>query len=434
MEGYDVPTLLLQRPIDARPPGSKSLTNRAFIASALCGSPVELRHGLESEDTDLAGEALRVLGIAVKKEGTTFHIRGPLRAASGAAPELFLGNAGTAVRFLSSVLCAAGVPCRIDGTARMRQRPIGSLLDALRGLGGAIESEAGNGCVPLRIGPGGLEGGAATVTGAISSQFFSGLMMAAPLARNETVIRIEGELLSRPYVTMTARLLKDFGVEATVGETAIVIPGGQSYRSPGVYEIEPDASAATYPLGLGVLHGVPVTIRGLGRLSLQGDVAFCDVLEKAGCRVVREDASIHVEPPARLRGVGELDLREIPDAAMTAVTLLAVAEGRSRLTGLRNLKFKECDRLSALETELGRLGAKVKAFDDGFEIEGVPLASLHGAEITTYQDHRMAMCLALLGTRVSGVRILDPGCVAKTYPGFWSDLEGWLGAPKGLVA
>src|SRR5262249_38872817 len=152
------------------------------------------------------------------------------------------------------------------------------------------------------------------------------------------------------------------------------------------------------------LHGVPVTIRGLGRDSLQGDVAFCDVLEKAGCRVERGADAIRVEPPARLRGVGALDLREIPDAAMTAVTLLAVAEGTSRLTGLRNLKFKECDRLSALETELGKLGAKVKAFDDGFEIEGVPVTSLHGADIATYQDHRMAMCLALLGTRVRGVR------------------------------
>jgi 3-phosphoshikimate 1-carboxyvinyltransferase len=307
----------------------------------------------------------------------------------------------------------------------MHERPIDLLIQGLNDLGANIRSEKNNGCPPLIIDQSNLKGGHTVLSGQVSSQFFSGLMMAAPLAQTDTVIEVSDEWLSKPYIEMTALMLKDFGIQVEIGEKTISIPGSQQYISPGEYPIEPDASAATYPLGLAVLQGVPVTLNGLGSDSLQGDVKFCEVLKVMGCDVSLKEKEIYVDPPNELRAI-EMDLNELPDAAMTVVVLCAVAKGKSHLWGLKNLAFKECDRLKALEAELQKVGAKVEAYEDGFRIEGCAVSDFHGAEIATYNDHRMAMCLGILGTLVPDMKICDPGCVSKTYPKFWDDLQSWL--------
>lgn len=424
---YIVPQHRRNSAFEAVVPGSKSLTNRAVIAASLCREPVTLLRPLVSEDTDVASQALSELGVQFKKgqdqwivDASNWH-DGNLEK----IPDLYLANAGTAVRFLSAVFAAKSMSCRIHGSKRMHERPIDLLIQGLSDLGANIRSEKDNGCPPLLIEQSSLKGGHTVLSGQVSSQFFSGLMMAAPLAESQTVIEVSDEWLSKPYIEMTASMLKDFGIRVEVGQKAITIAGGQTYQSPGVYAIEPDASAATYPLGLAVLHGVAITLKGLGSDSLQGDVKFCEVLEAMGCEVHLKAKEIYVNPPQQLKAI-EMDLNELPDAAMTVVVLCAVANGSSHLWGLKNLAFKECDRLKALETELQKVGAKVQAYEDGFKIEGCSIVNLHGAEIETYKDHRMAMCLGILGTLVKDMKIGDPGCVSKTYPTFWDDLNTWL--------
>lgn len=436
---YEVPQVHLTRAFSGRPPGSKSLTNRALIMAALTGHQATLLNPLTSEDTEVAREALQTLGAEITaKEDGNWSINGTyVQAPAGAPLTLHLGNAGTAMRFLTATLCARGLPCTLDGTARMRERPMQDLIQALQDLGGDVRSQLGNGCPPIVIGPGGLEGGETTMSGQVSSQFFSALMLAAPWARRDIVIHIKDELLSRPYVEMTAQLLKTrFQVDCSVLPDRIEIRAGApgtSFQN-GDILIEPDASAASYPLALGVLHQQPTSIQDLGRTSLQGDVAFATYLTEMGLLTELCDTQIIYPAAIPLQSARPLtaDLREIPDAAMTLVTLLAVVPGHSSLTGLRNLAFKECDRLTALETELGRLGAKVRVREDrdGFEIDGVNPASLRqpaDGPLHTYKDHRMAMCLAILGTIVpGGVLIEDPRCVEKTYPNFWQDLQDWI--------
>ena len=430
----------LTLPFEAEVPGSKSLTNRALIAAALCSSPVTLLGALSSEDTEVASEALRSMGVKIDMQGSTwevdasaFQANGPAILPNGqnVAKELYLANAGTAVRFMSAVLCAKGIECKITGSERMHERPIELMLQGLRDLGGDIAALHNNGCPPLKIGRGGLKGGSTAISGQVSSQYFSGLMMAAPLALNAVNIRVTDEWLSFPYIEMTARLLQDFGVKVKLSkEGLIAIEAPQTYVSPGNYRIEPDATAATYPLALGVLHGVGVKVLGLTLDSLQGDVEFAKVVERMGCQLHCDAKGIQLSRRGPLQGI-EANLNHIPDAAMTVAVLCSVAQGHSRLTGLKNLAFKECDRLRALATELNKLGCRVEAHGDGFNIEGVPVTRLKGANIATYRDHRMAMCLSLLGTLVEGVVIEDPQCVEKTYPCYWDDLKTWL--DKGSV-
>ncbi|MBF0198331.1 MAG: 3-phosphoshikimate 1-carboxyvinyltransferase [Planctomycetes bacterium] len=420
-----VPVKACKNPLNARVPGSKSLTNRALIAAALCLEDVELKGPLKSEDTELAFEALAKLGVCIECDNDSWHVKGGGLKSIQPNTQLYLGNAGTAVRFLTSVLSTKNLQCSVTGSERMLERPIELLTGALNDLGANIQSDNKNGCLPLTILPSVLKGGEVSISGKVSSQYFSGLMMAAPLALNKSVIKVSDKWLSLPYIEMTHKMLQSFGLEMELGADTISIPGGQQYSSPGTYSIEPDATAATYPLALGVLHGTPVSLEGLGAQSLQGDVRFAEVMEMMGCELSWAKQKISLNPPERLKSI-ETDLNDIPDAAMTIVTLACVAEGVSRFTGLSNLAFKECDRLKALECELNKMGAKVQANADGFVIEGVPIKELKGAEIHTYDDHRMAMCLALLGTIVPDTVIYDPSCVKKTYPNFWDDLTNWL--------
>jgi len=411
----------------AKVPGSKSLTNRALIAAILCDSPVTLNGCLESEDTVLAKNVALELGAKIKVEGTKWLIdSSEVGEQSKDSLNLFMGNSGTTLRFMSAVLCAKGIACSVSGTERMHQRPVELLIDALNGLGAEIKSKGATGCPPLKIGSKKMVGGEVSISGQVSSQYFSGLMLAAPLAPENSVIKVSDAWLSLPYIQMTQKMLQSFSIKMSLTEDSIIIPGNQKYISPGSYDIEPDASAATYPLALAVLHGVSVKIEGLGKVSLQGDTGFADQLIAMGCDVKIEDSSITLVGCGELRAL-KADLNAIPDAAMTLVVLCSVAKGTSVLTGLKNLAFKECDRLKALECELNKMGAKVVANEDGFLIEGVSLGGLRPAVIETYKDHRIAMCLSLLGSVVPKTIIRDPDCVEKTYPEYWKDLDLWLG-------
>lgn len=411
----------------ARVPGSKSLTNRAIIAAILCEKEVVLEGVLESEDTQLAKDAAIEMGASIETSGTTWTVRPNMFPKPSDKPfSLYMGNSGTTVRFMSAVICALGLETEIDGSERMRERPLDLLIDAVNKLGGQIESVKGTGCPPLKTAKKAIQGGEVELSGQVSSQYFSGLMMACPIAKENSIIRVSDVWLSLPYIEMTQQMLECFGIKMTLKEKSIEICGGQKYKSPGVYQIEPDASAATYPLGLGALHNVPVTIPGLGSQSLQGDVRFAEVLGMMGCDIQIDKHEIQLKSSGKLKAI-QTDLNDIPDAAMTVVVLCCLAEGTSRLTGLKNLAFKECDRLKALETECNKMGAKVKADSDGFTIEGVSRNELKAATIETYKDHRIAMCCSLLGTLVDGVKIIDPRCVEKTYPNFFEDLHAWLG-------
>ncbi len=299
----------------------------------------------------------------------------------------------------------------------MRQRPIGDLLTALGQLGVHAWSEAGNGYPPVIVESAGLPGGNARVRGDVSSQFLSGLLMIAPFAHNDVVLEVEGLLISEPYVTMTVAMMRRWGAQVAVNDRSFHITASREYRLCD-YTIEPDASAASYFWGAAAINGGEVGVRGLTNESLQGDVRFVDALERMGCRVSRETQATTVHG-ASLHGI-DIDMNDISDTVMTLAAVACFAEGPTTIRNVAHIRHKETDRLSALATELRRLGAGVVEFADGLTITPQPL---HGAEVETYNDHRMAMSLALIGLRVPGVVIKNPGCVAKTYPDFFRDLE-----------
>jgi len=402
-----------------RPPGSKSITNRALVCAALARGQSTLTGALDSDDTRVMIEGLGRLGVAVEHDPQTAVIR--VAGCGGCPPaeraELFVGNSGTTIRFLTAVVTLGQGTFRLDGTPRMRERPIGDLLDALNQLGADARSEHQNGCPPVVVRAAGLPGGRASVAGDISSQFLSGLLMAAPCARGPVELAVHGELVSKPYVEMTLGVMGAFGVDvAHEGLRRFAIAAPASYRGRS-YMIEPDASAASYFFAAAAITGGAVTVEGLSRQSLQGDVAFCGCLEQMGCRVEYGPDALTVAG-GPLRGV-ELDMNAISDTVQTLAAVALFADGPTAVTGVAHIRHKETDRLEALATELRKLGAGVEELDDGLRITP---AELHGAWIDTYDDHRMAMSLALVGLRVPGVVIRDPGCTAKTYPAFFDDL------------
>ena len=401
-------------------PGSKSYTNRALIIAAMAAGPSTLSGALISDDTRVARAALEHLGIKVEFQEGTFRVHGMAGRFSEPDAPLYLGNSGTATRFLTAMMTLQGFPSVITGNERMQERPIADLLTALNELGAEAVSERGNGCPPVRVGGARLRGGRATVSGAISSQFLSALLMAAPYAREEVVLEIRDTLVSVPYVDLTLDIMARFGVEADhVDHRVFRIPGRQVYGARH-YDIEGDASSASYFWGLAALLGQSMSVTNVPTDSVQGDTRFLQVLERMGC-TVSQRRGWHVAGPRQLRALGDIDLNALPDAAMTVAVLAAFCEGESRLCNIGNLRVKETDRLHALVTELRKIGASVTELPDGLHIHGDP-ASLHGAEIETYDDHRMAMCFGMAGARLPGIRIREPGCVAKTYPDFWDDL------------
>jgi 3-phosphoshikimate 1-carboxyvinyltransferase len=415
-------TILPTGPLNAtiRPPGSKSITNRALVCAALADGQSLLAGALDSEDTRVMIEALRQLGLAIDHDRRQEEIRvvGCGGRPPAAQADLWIGNSGTTVRFLTALATLGQGTFRLDGTERMRQRPIQDLLDALGQLGADVASQAGTGCPPVTVRASGLPGGQATVAGNISSQYLSGLLMAAPCANRPVQLTVRGELVSKPYIDMTLRVMEDFGIAVqAVGGTRFDVPADKPYRACR-YRVEPDASAASYFLAAAAITRGQVTVEGLSRGSIQGDVAFCDCLARMGCRVEYGDDQISVRG-GPLRGI-EANMNAISDTVQTLAAVALFAEGPTTITHIGHIRHKETDRIHALATELRKVGAAVDERADGLRI--VP-GTLHGAEINTYDDHRMAMSLALVGLAVPGIVIRDPGCTAKTYPRFFEDLE-----------
>jgi 3-phosphoshikimate 1-carboxyvinyltransferase len=413
-----------------RVPGSKSITNRVLLLAALAEGETVLRHALFSDDTRHMAAALRALGVAVEaSEATgTLRVRGdsrfgppPARTAPAApAIELYTGNAGTAARFLTALACvrSAGGPCVIDGSERMRRRPIADLVSALRTLGAAIECPTG--CPPVTVREPVPLRGSTRVDGSRSSQYLSALLMIAPYALEDVEIQVTGESIARPYIDMTVAMMGQFGVNLRRdGYRAFRIAAGQRYRPQAEYEIEADASSAHYLLAAAALTAGRVRVEGIGTASLQGDVRFATVLERMGATVTWGEKEIAVQGPARLRGI-DVDMGDISDTAMTLAVLAPFATTPVRIRNVAHLRIQESERIAAVANELRKLGGRVIEHDDGWEIEP---STLHGGEVETYDDHRIAMAFALVGLRVPGVVILDPDCVGKTFPGYFETLE-----------
>lgn len=414
-----------------RVPGSKSLTNRALVLAALtsAGRDCTLTGVLHSEDTEVMVNALRVLGYRVRADWERCEVTIGRNEGDTLIPaseaDLFVANSGTTMRFLTALVSLGRGRYRLDGVDRMRERPIEDLLGALRQLGISAASETGSGCPPVCIDTTGLKGGRAVVKGDISSQFLSGLLMACPFADGDTELEVEGTLVSVPYVAMTVEMMRRWGLRVDAeGWQRFRIPGAQRSGVP-VYRIEPDASAATYFWGAAAITGGEVRVNDLTRHSLQGDVRFVEVLEQMGCQVVRGHTSLTVRGAA-LHGI-DVDMNDISDTVMTLAAVACFAEEATTIRNVGHIRHKETDRIAALATELRRAGARVTELPDGLIIEPGPLRA---TAFATYNDHRMAMSLALLGLKVPGVVIQDPGCVAKTYPNFFTDLEQLRRGPR----
>jgi 3-phosphoshikimate 1-carboxyvinyltransferase len=411
-----------------RPPGSKSITNRALVCAALADGVSTLAGALDSEDTRVMIDGLGRLGIEVESHdaGTRLVVHG----ASGEIPaleaDLFCANSGTTIRFLTALATLGHGPFRLDGVARMQQRPIGDLLEALNQMGAHATSENDNSCPPVVVHANGLPGGTAKIRGDVSSQYLSAVLMAAPRARSSVELVIDGPLVSQPYVAMTLEVMKSFGVdvETAGGLQQFHIAAPQSYRA-CEYAIEPDASAASYFWAAAAICRGEVTVEGLTAKSLQGDVAFVERLEEMGCEVRRDAVGITVIGRP-LRGI-DIDMNAISDTVQTLAVVAIFAEGPTRIRAVGHIRHKETDRIGAVATELLKLGVDVHEHDDGLTIEPANSAVLKAATIDTYHDHRMAMSFALAGLRIPGVRIANPSCVEKTYPQFFKDLASVVG-------
>jgi 3-phosphoshikimate 1-carboxyvinyltransferase len=398
-------------------PGSKSITNRALLVAGLAEGRSTLEGALSSDDTHYLSAALRALGCVVEEDAaagrfTVVGAGGPFPATEA---DLFIGNAGTAARFLVGVLPLGRGRFRVDGVPRMRQRPIGPLLDGLRQLGAVVSAEFDNDCPPVHIEASGLPGGHVRMAGSQSSQYFSALMMAAPLTEHGIEIEVVGTLVSRPFLDLTLAVMRAFGA---VGEhhayRRISVPGGQRYRGTA-FRVEPDATSASYFFAAAAVTGGTVTVAGLTPASAQGDLGFVEVLARMGCRVERTAFGVTVSGPERLRGV-DADFEDISDTALTLAAIAPFADAPVRVRGIGHTRAQETDRVAAMATELRKLGVPVEEHPDGWTIWP---AQPHGGTVETYDDHRMAMSLAVLSLRTPGVVIRDPRCVAKTFPDFF---------------
>ncbi|MGB6241566.1 MAG: 3-phosphoshikimate 1-carboxyvinyltransferase [Castellaniella sp.] len=419
-------------------PGSKSISNRALLLAALAEGETTLTGLLDSDDTRVMVAALQALGVDVQLDG-----KGGARVVGASVwpqrqADLFMGNAGTAIRPLTAALAVMGGDYRLSGVPRMHERPIGDLVDALRALGCDLRYEAQDGYPPLKISQGSLRADQPIrVRGSVSSQFLTALLMAAPIAAGRAgqpiVIELDGPLISKPYILITLNLMARFGVTVQRdGWERFTIPAHARYRSPGRYAIEGDASSASYFLGLGAIAGGPIRLQGVGADSIQGDLAFADVVQDMGAQVRSEADALVVQGPVvaqgeRLRAF-DRDFNLIPDAAMTAAVLALYADGPCRLRNIASWRVKETDRIDAMHAELARLGARVESDADSLTVYPLAAGQWRSARINTYDDHRMAMCFSLAVFGPVPVTILDPDCVAKTYPAYFQDFQSLLQA------
>ena len=410
-------------------PGSKSITNRGLICAAMANGTSVLRGVLDSEDTRVMVDAWMALGLSIDwdKSAKTIHMTGCKGQPPNAKGDLHIANSGTSIRFLTAALATTHGEYVLDGVPRMRERPIGDLIDGLCQLGANIASLNAThpNCPPVRVLANGLRGGSGSVAGDVSSQFLSGMMMASPYASSPVGIHLIGDLVSKPYVDMTAAVMKSFGVEVQMkqGQHGLEysIDAPQLYVG-CEYTIEPDASAASYFLGAAAITGGSMRIDGLSFGALQGDVQFATVLAKMGCQV--SSGTDFIEVSGRASHGIDIDMNAISDTVQTLAAVALFATSPTRVRGVAHNRHKETDRIGDLACELRRLGAVVEEYDDGLTIHPRPLT---GVDIKTYRDHRMAMSLSLVGLIVPAVRILDPKCTEKTYPNFFEDMGMVLG-------
>ena len=423
---FDIPPLARAAGTIALP-GSKSISNRVLLMSALSDGATRVRGLLDADDVDRMRDALVALGVRIDREtaGREFVVHGTGGAFPVERASLFLGNAGTALRPLTAVLALARGHYELAGVPRMHERPIGDLVDALRVLGADIRYLGQDGFPPLAIGPGPAAGTPwperVTVRGDVSSQFLSALLMALPMrtagSTREMRVDIAGELISKPYVAITLALMDHFGIAIAHDDwRAFRVPAGARYISPGTIDVEADASSASYFLAAGAIGGGPVRVTGVGRRSVQGDVAFADALAQMGAVVRSGDDWLEASAGDALTGI-VLDCTPIPDAAMTLAAVALFARGPTTLTGIASWRVKETDRIAAMANELAKVGARVETGADRITVH--PPARFNAATIDTYDDHRMAMCFSLAAFGGARIRINDPACVSKTFPGYF---------------
>ena len=408
---------------DVNLPGSKSLSNRALLLAALAEGTTTIRNLLQSDDTRHMLNALKQLGIeyTLSADKTECRVVGNAGALENTElQELFLGNAGTAMRPLCAALCLGKGTYVLTGEPRMKERPVGHLVDALRQAGAEISYLENEGYPPLKIEANGLKGGKVEIDGTISSQFLTALLLASPMIETDLTISIIGELVSKPYIDITLDIMQKFGVEVSNDDyKTFTIKAGQKYKAIESYMVEGDASSASYFLAAAAIKGGTVKVTGIGRDSIQGDVQFVDVLELMGARVEWAETYISVTRDV-LRPI-DMDFNHIPDAAMTVATMALFAKGTTTLRNIYNWRVKETDRLFAMATELRKVGAEVEEGEDYLKI--TPPKVLKHAAIDTYDDHRMAMCFSLLALDPASVTINEPECTAKTFPTYFEVLE-----------
>lgn len=420
MEFLDLPPVSrAQGTVDL--PGSKSISNRTLLLAALAKGTTEIRDLLKSDDTDRMLEALVALGVKITKTGDKdYRVEGTGGQFSGKEADLFLGNAGTAFRPLTAALAFSGGTYKLHGVPRMHERPIGDLVDALRQVGADITYLGQEGFPPLLIKPAQIAAkGVIRIRGDVSSQFLTALLMALPMTGKETQIEMVSELISKPYIEITLKLMKQFGVDVQRdGWEKFTVPAGKGYTSPGRVYVEGDASSASYFLAAGALGGGPLRVTGVGENSIQGDVAFADALAEIGVKITKGENWIEASAPSLPLKSFDRDFNHIPDAAMTLAVVALFCDGPSRLTNIASWRVKETDRIAAMAIELRKLGAIVEEGEDWLRI--TPVKNLiPNAAIDTYDDHRMAMCFSLATFGGVPVRINDPKCTAKTFPTYF---------------
>ena len=412
----------IQHPLDAtvRVPGSKSLTNRALLVASLANGKTRLVNALFSDDSCYFARALQSLGFDVHLDepGREMTITGLGGTIPAEQAELFIGNAGTAARFLTAFLTLGTGEYILDGEPRMRERPIGDLIDSLTQLGAQVKAE--NNCPPVRIKAAGLPGGKTRIAGDISSQFLSALLMVAPYAKSPVEIEVTTELNSKPYVDMTIAIMQDFGAQVNSQDYERFIISPTSYLPLTTYPIESDASAASYFFAAPAICSGTVRVENISRNSRQGDIVFLEILRQMGCSIEEGNNYIEVTGANTLRGV-DVDMRDIPDTAQTLAAIAPFAASPTRIRGIASARHKETDRVHATCTELRRLGVRVEEHEDGMTIH--PSTTFQPATIQTYNDHRMAMAFSLIGLRVPGIKIENPACVSKTFPNFFNVLD-----------
>jgi len=414
----------LDRPFDAlvTVPGSKSQTNRALLLAALADGESTLHGALFSDDTRVFIDSLHRLGFDVLADEGAATIRVAGRGGIIPSPhaELYVGNAGTAARFLTAFLPLGRGEYLLDGSPRMRERPIGALLDAVAALGADARAVHGDGCPPVLVRADGLPGGEALVDAERSGQFLSALLMVAPYAQHDITLRLAGAVASPPYIAMTLSMMAEWGLPPILEreDGGYEIAAGGRYRSM-TYQVPPDASGASYFLAAAAVTGGRVRVRGLAAATDQGDLGFVDVLAAMGCRVLREGTDVELHGPQRLSGI-DLDMNAMSDMTLTLAAIAPFTDGPVTIRNVAHIRHQETDRITAAVAELRRLGAAVEERPDGLTIHPGPL---HGATLRTYDDHRVAMAFAITGLRVPGVALEGPGCVAKTFPDYFARLE-----------